>query len=296
LNERDIYEMDLLEAMRLIKDSWNQVSQETIKNCWDHTKIQREPLPCIILHRPIVPSAPAESIYSLAWDIVVEFATEDWTLPQTEERLKARLGDKYVASDWVEPLDAVIFAENDVDEALEALDTLRQTLEGATTTISSDVSTSEEVVVEQLARTTQNIGIEAELQKLIDDLKARRRIFGDPPCLDDLLDPVEEHEIGEGHRTDVEIVAKMQNKTASPIEMDEDKDKDEDKDEHNLPPRLATAEMIRMCKELEIACIQHEAVEGLEASRMLRRLRAPLQAFETANTKQKTLFEFFVKK
>jgi len=91
-----------------------------------------------------------------------------WTLPQTEERSKAHLGDKF---DWVEPLDAVIFAENDVVEVFEALYT--------STDISSNVLTSEEVVVEELARTMQSIEIEAELQKLIDDLKVFwRSLFG----------------------------------------------------------------------------------------------------------------------
>jgi len=59
--------------------------------------------------------------------------------------------------------------------------------------------------------------------------------------LDDLLDPVEECEIGEGLRTDVEIVAQMQNKMEGPIEIDEDEDEDEDMDMDNPPPRLTTA-------------------------------------------------------
>ena len=57
--------------------------------------------------------------------------------------------------------------------------------------------------------------------------------------MDDLLDLVEECEIGEGLRTDVEIVAQMQNETEGPTEIVEDEDEDEDKD--NPPPRLTTA-------------------------------------------------------
>lgn len=39
----NIYEMNLLEAMLLIMEAWNDVSQETIRNCWAHTQIE-EPM------------------------------------------------------------------------------------------------------------------------------------------------------------------------------------------------------------------------------------------------------------
>ena len=38
--EREIYKIDLLEAMLMAKKAWSKVSRETIKHCWGHTLIQ----------------------------------------------------------------------------------------------------------------------------------------------------------------------------------------------------------------------------------------------------------------
>ena len=38
--ERDIYKTNLLQAMLMAERAWKGVSPTTIKNCWDHTKIQ----------------------------------------------------------------------------------------------------------------------------------------------------------------------------------------------------------------------------------------------------------------
>lgn len=36
----NIYKINLLEGMLMVKEAWKAVSDETIRNCWDHTKIQ----------------------------------------------------------------------------------------------------------------------------------------------------------------------------------------------------------------------------------------------------------------
>jgi hypothetical protein len=51
-----------------------------------------------------------------------------------------------------------------------------------------------------------------------------------------------------------------------------------------------------MCRDLEDACILHEAVDGLEMSRTLRRFRMNLQHVTDANKVQATLFNFYPKK
>ncbi|KAH7925285.1 DDE-domain-containing protein [Leucogyrophana mollusca] len=38
--ERDIYKINLLEAMLMAKDAWDSVEPSTIKHCWDHAGIQ----------------------------------------------------------------------------------------------------------------------------------------------------------------------------------------------------------------------------------------------------------------
>jgi DDE superfamily endonuclease len=39
--KREIYKLDLQEAMVMARDAWNAVQLQTIVNCWNHTKIQQ---------------------------------------------------------------------------------------------------------------------------------------------------------------------------------------------------------------------------------------------------------------
>ncbi|KIK75627.1 hypothetical protein PAXRUDRAFT_172214, partial [Paxillus rubicundulus Ve08.2h10] len=38
--DREIYKIDLPEAMVMAKEAWCSVTPETIQNCWNHTHIQ----------------------------------------------------------------------------------------------------------------------------------------------------------------------------------------------------------------------------------------------------------------
>jgi len=38
--ERDIYKIDLREAMMMAEEAWSAVTKETIEHCWTHTQIQ----------------------------------------------------------------------------------------------------------------------------------------------------------------------------------------------------------------------------------------------------------------
>ena len=50
--EQDIYKTNLAEAMFAAKDAWQSITSETIRNCWDHTRIQRAPIKTIMLRVP----------------------------------------------------------------------------------------------------------------------------------------------------------------------------------------------------------------------------------------------------
>ncbi|MBW0494313.1 hypothetical protein O181_034028 [Austropuccinia psidii MF-1] len=39
---QELYNINQLEAMLMMQESWDSVSQETIANCWKHTKIYSE--------------------------------------------------------------------------------------------------------------------------------------------------------------------------------------------------------------------------------------------------------------
>ena len=40
--EDDIYKINLLEVMLMVKEAWKAVTPKTIANCWNHTKIQNQ--------------------------------------------------------------------------------------------------------------------------------------------------------------------------------------------------------------------------------------------------------------
>ena len=127
--EREIYKINLLEAILMVKEAWAQVSSSTIANCWNHTKIQPEsnvesttqPTPA---PAPTITSPPMKN--PKAWDQVRTFATSDGniTLPQAEDGLRNLLGEDYRDTDWQPVLKVVMDAERDVAKALEGVEKL----------------------------------------------------------------------------------------------------------------------------------------------------------------------------
>lgn len=50
--EREIYKIDISEAMHLATQAWDEITPEAVINCWERTGIQRAP---IILRIPMYP-------------------------------------------------------------------------------------------------------------------------------------------------------------------------------------------------------------------------------------------------
>ena len=203
--EWDIYKISLVEAMFLAKDAWHAISSETIKNCWDHTGIQRAP----IMLRVTIPRLPQNAsndpnaeTTATAWDILENFATTDMTLPQAEDALKDHLGDQYFDEKWRPALVAVMAAEKDTTAALESIKRLRQH--------PSDPVASA-TVLPLHASTTQCKDLEEDLISSIKELKSRNRIFGSLPTIEELISPPEEQENESLQRfdSDNEIVAQV---------------------------------------------------------------------------------------
>jgi hypothetical protein len=201
-------------------------------------------------------------------------------LPEVHERLSERLGDQYVSTDWNKPLDAVLSAESDVNQALSALEHLRDELEVYLPAES-----------ERSARTEQCTDLEDHLQGLVNELKNRRRIIGEPLSLDEFLDPEEERKVSgeyDFEGGDAEIVALVQN--GGP---DDDSDSDSDSDEESGEPQIPLKDMIEMCRALETASVGFSNTSGLEVVKVLRRFRGELQKASTKNAVQTSLDSFF---
>jgi hypothetical protein len=115
------------------------------------------------------------------------------------------------------------------------------------------------------AHTTQCKALKIDLLKSVWELKRWNHIFGPVPSLEELLDPVEEEEIGESPYSFDEIVKKVHHKQAVAcgeiVEIGSDKESDDDEDKGQ---GLTIAEMIHMCKQLKSGCLESPAKSSLE--------------------------------
>ena len=148
-----------------------------------------------------------------AWEILRKFATSDMTLPAAEEQLKTHLGSQYNAQDWQPTLDVVMNAEGNVIQAQEALAQLSSTTQLPQLTIRLPP-----LVQVQSFSDSQIIEVEKDLMNSVKELVKRKRIIGPPPTLEDLVDPIEECEIGDSpykfEGGDMEIVAEVRHEMA----------------------------------------------------------------------------------
>lgn len=132
--EDDIFKIDLLSTMKLLRESWDEVTPETIQNCWKHVGItprDDEEWEDVFINADapgsdsdvemVDPSESDSSILRKAWEVVLPFAESEWTLPQAEEQLELLLGDGYDRKDWEQGLDAVMKAEGDSEMAVKAV-------------------------------------------------------------------------------------------------------------------------------------------------------------------------------
>jgi hypothetical protein len=114
--EEDIWVMDQLEAMCLMDCAWDNITVDTIVNCWGHTKI---------LPSPKEQAQQGMGEVSQAWLLMQEFATSDMQLLQAKEHLEKIFGGQYKAKNWKPALKAVMDAENNVPNALASLNVLK---------------------------------------------------------------------------------------------------------------------------------------------------------------------------
>ena len=127
-DEHDIYTIDLLEAMLMVRGAWDAVTAKTMKHCWDHTGIQ-PPIATTGLVTATTMTTPRSNHNTTkiekGWNVIQEFATSSsMTFPQAEERLNSIFGVDYIDHDWRPALNAVLQAENDELKAIEAIEQL----------------------------------------------------------------------------------------------------------------------------------------------------------------------------
>jgi hypothetical protein len=112
------------------------------------------------------------------------------TLPQFEVGLCTLLGVSYVERDWQPILKVVMNAERDTERALEGLTKIKAAVFDSVSNASRTPSLTSNSTLIQLS------DAEHDLQKAVHELKRRNRIMGTPLTLEDMLNPIEEKEIG----------------------------------------------------------------------------------------------------
>ncbi|KIK27110.1 hypothetical protein PISMIDRAFT_93841, partial [Pisolithus microcarpus 441] len=191
--EAEIYKINLLEAMMMVMEAWNNVQSTTIVNCWNHTKIQPEVNNDIhgSAHH-IMTSHPSPMADINAWMVIHTFIMSDeLSLPGAECQLHNILGDCYLATDWDLVLKVVMDADNNITRALEGLNTFTLRI------FSCDLTQLTHSHTPQVPATPMQLSnVEQDLSTAVDNLKQHRQIIGMPLTLDEMLNPVEEEEVG----------------------------------------------------------------------------------------------------
>jgi hypothetical protein len=167
-----------------------------------------------------VSSAPASAPTSdpAAWAIIKEYVGTDMSFPDAEARLKAYLGHRFHFADWKSAFDAVFVAEDNIPAVVAAIETMAaQAI--ATSASSSSPAAPAPSPNSSIASFSQLQDLEADLIHVIDNLQKRKCIRGTAPTLEELLNPVEETEIGHSDYRflggDDEIVAEALRTTTS---------------------------------------------------------------------------------
>ena len=144
-------------------------------------------------------------------------------------------------------------------------------------------------------KTRQAELVEGELMKDISDLKARNRIFGPIPSVDDILDPLEERQ-QEGAPLDgsVKGIADMVRKEVAGVDRDVEEVEDSDSEDDARSPIPSRADLIALCQRVEQGCMQYGDPQfSLELSLQLSKFRGILRREELLFATQTTLDRFF---
>ena len=321
--EEDIYKINLLEALLMAKQAWQEITSETIANCWRHAGILPSP-PVTPPSEPAAapppstdPSPSADTSSSStdgspphptcdknAWDILRSFATgKISTLPAVIDALFTHLGDQYRDNDWKVAFDTILQAEEDDTDALAAIEKLcaatLQSQDSSESATAACATTNQPAEASGSLSLPQLESVEAALLCAVDDLKTRKRIRGTALTLEEMLNPVEEQVVGKDEFSfpggDADIVTEVREAFNPPEVMEIDDSESED-DTAVEQPVATTADAIEMCKLMEKLCIAYPDVNGVDSlglQSQIRRLRGHIHHENALTQKQTTLDTFF---
>ncbi|KIJ08821.1 hypothetical protein PAXINDRAFT_18069 [Paxillus involutus ATCC 200175] len=232
-----------------------------------------------------------------AWDILIAFANGTInSLPEAEKRLTAHLGDRFSFAQWKAAFDEILKAEDDESAAVAAIEVLKEKAVTHHTSAPVPPSTrrSRRPSLPELERA------EAELMQAVNSLHERKRIRGTRPTLEDLLNPVEETEVGDSPYRfpggDADIIAEVKRGEMQTEDLEEDSECGDEGDE-SKEPEITPQQGMELCLSVERLCLQYSDVDGLAIHPLqsqLRRLRSHLRKVDFESCTQVTLDRFFI--
>jgi len=232
-----------------------------------------------------------------AWDIIRGFAEgNDISLPDTLSSLESHLGDRYVYADWKPAIDAVFTAEDDTLKALDALEVLRAKANPQSSPNNNTATHNKTLATTPII--PQLTAFETDLMESVAELHRRRRIVGTVPTLEDLLNPIQEREIGDSPYRfpagDDDIVAEVLKETEGSQQEVEEIVSDDDGGPEEVG--ISSQEVAELCERLEKVCVIHSDAHGVDVLRLqgqLRKLRGHFRRLDTASRKQSRLDAFW---
>lgn len=151
-----------------------------------------------------------------------------------------------------------------------------------------------------LAWPSKLVEAEAQLASAVEELCKRNQVHGKHLTLDEILDPTQERQIGKTEFNfpggDEEIVQMVQSETLKTAMEIVDDDADNDNDGNSDEPEMLPQDFIKLCKQLEQACISHADVLEVDIfglQKQLRLLWGHSHCLMHENEKQTTLDTFF---
>jgi hypothetical protein len=134
---------------------------------------------------------------------------------------------------------------------------------------------------------------ESDLLDRVAELKARNRIVGVAPTLEQLLDAPQEREVSlseEILETDEEVVAQLHQESVDAEEGASD-DEDNDSETEVEAPSMSTAEVLDVCRKLEQMGLESLGKAGPEMALAVRKFCAEVVKTSLSNSRQTTLFD-----
>ena len=198
--------------------------------------------------------------------------------------MKKALGQRYKDEDWTGPFDAVLGAEGNSIVALDAIEKLYEKARRRLV-----------IRIPAFRKPAQCEDIENDLVTALQELKIRKRIHGDIPSLDEIVDPVEERMEESQHAVtcDGDIVRQVELEMSTPEVEEVGSDSEDESDSGPQDPELSAQEIIALCTRLETECVRRGTASGLQLSRQLCQLRGELRREEQQGLKQSTIDRFF---